>query len=103
MALATAVIEELLTIFTGTCVAVQAGGGSPFESLRILRTRGPPGAYPAFDLVHCRALLEHIPKGEFALDQTLGAVKPGGWILIEDCQWDTPLPSEDEAVELSRG
>lgn len=37
-----------------------------------------------FDLVHARALLCHLPEREQALDRMLGAVRPGGWILVEE-------------------
>ncbi|HYB12464.1 MAG TPA: methyltransferase domain-containing protein [Myxococcota bacterium] len=38
----------------------------------------------AFDLVHARKVLEHLPKPEQALEQMHRATKPGGWILVED-------------------
>src|SRR5262249_13402141 len=38
----------------------------------------------AFDLAHARAVLEHIPDRDRALRRMIGAVRPGGWLLIED-------------------
>jgi 2-polyprenyl-3-methyl-5-hydroxy-6-metoxy-1,4-benzoquinol methylase len=38
----------------------------------------------AFDLVHARAVLEHIPQREIALERMIAALKPGGWLVIED-------------------
>jgi SAM-dependent methyltransferase len=38
----------------------------------------------AFDLAHARALLEHIPEREKALRRVIAAVRPGGWLLMED-------------------
>jgi SAM-dependent methyltransferase len=38
----------------------------------------------AFDLIHTRALLCHLPERERALDRIVGALKPGGWLLIEE-------------------
>ena len=38
----------------------------------------------AFDLVHARKVLEHLPKPEQALERMHKATKRGGWILIED-------------------
>jgi len=38
----------------------------------------------AFDLVHARKVLEHLPKPEQALERMHGATKRGGWILVED-------------------
>jgi SAM-dependent methyltransferase len=37
-----------------------------------------------FDLAHARAVLEHIPGPQRALDRVISAVRPGGWVLIED-------------------
>lgn len=38
----------------------------------------------SFDLIHARLLLEHLPDREQVLKRLVGALKPGGWILIED-------------------
>ena len=38
----------------------------------------------AFDLVHARMVLEHIPERDVALERMLEAVKHGGWLVIED-------------------
>ena len=38
----------------------------------------------AFDLVHARAVLEHIPDRQAALRRMVAALKPGGWLLVED-------------------
>lgn len=38
----------------------------------------------AFDLVHSRFLLEHLPRYRDALARMIDAVAPGGWILVED-------------------
>jgi SAM-dependent methyltransferase len=37
-----------------------------------------------FDLVHTRALLMHLAEREVALRNMVEALKPGGWLLIED-------------------
>jgi SAM-dependent methyltransferase len=37
-----------------------------------------------FDLAHTRNVLAHLPDRRRALDRMIGAVRPGGWILIED-------------------
>src|SRR3954463_7125189 len=41
----------------------------------------PPGA---FDLVHARLVLEHLPERDAVLASLVAAVRPGGWLLIED-------------------
>ena len=45
-------------------------------------TTGPP-EHAAFDLVHSRALLEHLSDPATALEQMCTAVKPGGWLVVE--------------------
>lgn len=37
-----------------------------------------------FDLVHARAVLQHIPEREDVIDKLTDALKPGGWIVLED-------------------
>jgi len=41
----------------------------------------------AFDLVHARLLLEHLPASSDVLAKLYRAVKPGGWLVIEDSDW----------------
>lgn len=38
----------------------------------------------SFDLVHARFVLIHLPEYELALDRMLAALKPGGWIVLEE-------------------
>ncbi len=50
-----------------------------------------------FDLAHARCLLMHLPAREEALKRMYAAVKPGGWLLVEDMEaisWITVTPSE---------
>lgn len=37
-----------------------------------------------FDLVHARLVLVHVPERERAFRNMLAALKPGGWLVIED-------------------
>jgi SAM-dependent methyltransferase len=46
----------------------------------------PPPDGP-FDLIHARLLLEHLPDRAGVLDRLVGALKPGGCVLIEDYDW----------------
>jgi SAM-dependent methyltransferase len=39
---------------------------------------------PAFDLVHARLILVHLPEREAALATMVGALKPGGWLVCEE-------------------
>lgn len=38
----------------------------------------------AFDLVHCRAFLMHLADRERVLDGLVSALRPGGWLLVEE-------------------
>ncbi len=44
-------------------------------------TRRPKGQ---FDLVHARLVLVHVPEREAALDAMVAALRPGGWLFVED-------------------
>jgi ubiquinone/menaquinone biosynthesis C-methylase UbiE len=50
----------------------------------------------SFDLVHARAVLQHIAAREVALERMIAALKPGGWILVEEADMRAfeaqPLP-----------
>ena len=37
-----------------------------------------------FDVVHARAVLQHLPERDEVLDKLTDALKPGGWLVIED-------------------
>jgi SAM-dependent methyltransferase len=58
----------------------------------------------AFDLVHTRAVLMHLPERQRALDRLVAALKPGGWLLLEEGDYVShalPDPRLDaEAAEL---
>jgi len=38
----------------------------------------------AFDVIHARLLLEHLPSRLSVLDKLTAALRPGGWLLVED-------------------
>jgi SAM-dependent methyltransferase len=40
-----------------------------------------------FDLVHARAVLQHVPAREQALANMVAATRPGGWVVVEDVDW----------------
>lgn len=50
----------------------------------ILNDELPEGA---FDLVHSRLVLEHLPGREDALRRMAAALAPGGWLVVEDMDW----------------
>jgi SAM-dependent methyltransferase len=46
----------------------------------------------AFDLVHTRAVLIHLPEPDRALRSMVGALKRGGWLLVEEADMASCLP-----------
>jgi ubiquinone/menaquinone biosynthesis C-methylase UbiE len=42
-----------------------------------------------FDLIHARLVLIHVPARELVLERMITALKPGGWLVVED--FDTTL------------
>lgn len=47
-----------------------------------------------FDLVHMRFLLMHLADREKVLERLVAALKPGGWLLVEDLDNITHVPVE---------
>jgi SAM-dependent methyltransferase len=41
----------------------------------------------AFDLIHARLVLEHLPERTEVLAKLTAALAPGGWLVIEDYDW----------------
>lgn len=57
--------------------------GEPYEVLRHdVGTEPPPG--DGFDLVHARLVLVHVPQRVEALRSMVSALRPGGWLVVED-------------------
>jgi SAM-dependent methyltransferase len=46
----------------------------------------------AFDLVHARLVLMHLPERERALARMISALKPGGWLVDEEYDSSSLLP-----------
>lgn len=58
-----------------------------------------------FDLVHARALLMNLPEPKRALERMAEAVKPGGYLCIEEVDWSTLSavdPGHPSASEFHR-
>src|SRR5215813_752557 len=61
----------------------------------------------AFDLVHCRLVLMHLPDPALVLRKMAAALRPGGWLCaeewsVEDPACDPAHPSAEDAVRLLR-
>jgi SAM-dependent methyltransferase len=46
----------------------------------------------AFDLAHTRLVLVHIPEREAVLERLIGALKPGGWLVLEEFDSRSTVP-----------
>ena len=55
--------------------------------VRALDIAAEPIGDAEFDLVHARAVLEHVAERESVLDNMIAATKPGGWIVATDADW----------------
>lgn len=73
--------------------------------VRLLRhdiVRDPPPS-DGYDLVHARLVLLHLPERRRVLRRLVEALRPGGWLVLEefDCGWTPVLSAPDaEAVAL---
>ncbi|HLF40762.1 MAG TPA: methyltransferase [Acidimicrobiia bacterium] len=54
----------------------------------------------AFDLIHARLVLEHLPERDLALKRLAGALAPGGVMVIEDFDWSALVPAPCAEEEL---
>ena len=62
---------------------MSADDGTDFETLRHDVSSDVPPAGP-FDLVHIRLVLTHVRERDTALHNMVSALKPGGWLIVED-------------------
>jgi SAM-dependent methyltransferase len=70
------------------------GAAGPNVDVRQLDvTRGSLGR-AEYDLVHARALLQHLHQREQVLDRMLEALAPGGWIALEEPDFSLYLAQE---------
>lgn len=62
-------------------------GSSGNLEVRHLDVTAEPIGDAEFDLVHARAVLEHLAQRDEVLDRMIAATKPGGWIVVSDADW----------------
>ena len=55
--------------------------------VRTLDVTSEPLGADEFDVVHARALLQHLAQREAVLDTMIAAAKPGGWVVVSDSDW----------------
>jgi SAM-dependent methyltransferase len=72
-------------------------GGREFEA-RVHDVGADPPPPGPFDLVHARLVLVHVTARRQAMEAMVGALKPGGWLVVEDADPALqPLTCIDEA------
>jgi SAM-dependent methyltransferase len=67
---------------------------SGLDNLHVVRHDAARDALPEekFDLAHARLVLLHIPERAAVLEKMMAALKPGGWLVIEDFDTTSVLP-----------
>ena len=71
--------------------------GRPNLEVRRHDIASDPLPEAAFDLVHARLVLVHLPERENALLRIVRALKPGGWLLVEE--FDSLSMRPDPAID----
>jgi ubiquinone/menaquinone biosynthesis C-methylase UbiE len=88
---------------------IESGRASAPANLEVSRhdIANDPLAPQSFDLIHARLVLIHVIERERALERMVQALKPGGWLAIEDFdsgsiqpdarinKFETPLPTAE--------
>jgi SAM-dependent methyltransferase len=46
-----------------------------------------------FDVVHARLVLEHLPERDQVLRRLVSALRPGGWLVLEEFDWCSLVPA----------
>ncbi len=55
----------------------------------------------AFDLVHARFVLEHLPEREAVIDRLIETLAPGGWLVVESLADFPARETQDSAFQLT--
>jgi len=88
---------------------IERGRANAGPNLEVIRHDIAQDPLPAnsFDLAHARLVMIHVPQREVALEKMVQALKPGGWLVIEDFdsaslqpdvkvnRFETPLPTSE--------
>jgi SAM-dependent methyltransferase len=99
-----------LTWLTPAALAEAAPDAATTEIRRHDVVKDPPPA-ESFDVVHARLVLVHLPERERVLRALAQALRPGGWLLLEDADpalqplacIDAKTPAEERANRLRTG
>ena len=109
--LASRVGESGRVLATDIDLSWAAAAAGPQVELRRHDLSLDPTPDESFNLVHARLVLVHLPDRERALASLVGALRPGGWLVIEDADpalqplscLDPMSPGEELANRLRTG
>lgn len=73
---------QILAVDLAPLVAITLPKNMDFQVVDVTQTL--PFEEKAFDIVHARLLLMHVPNGKDVLERAAKLVKPGGWLMVED-------------------
>jgi SAM-dependent methyltransferase len=85
-------------------LAALAGSGHPNVEVRQHDIGADPLPEGAFDLIHARLVFVHVPTAPAALAKLVAALKPGGWLVVEDFDpdfIDRSFPTDDPAAAIA--
>lgn len=85
-------------LVTDIDVGKLAGCHRPNIEVRVHDICTDPLDDSAFDIIHARLLLEHLPPRLAVLDKLIAALRPGGWLLVEDVDFSGWLYLPGERV-----
>ena len=88
----------LATDLDTTVLAGMSHPGLEVRAHDLLDDELPAGA---FDLVHARMLLAWLPDPRSALARLIGALEPGGWLLVEELDFASAVPDPRMGPELA--
>ncbi len=97
--LATVVGPEGHVVATDTDTRFLDALGAPGVEARRHDIVADPIEAGAYDLVHTRLLLEHLPDSDIALDHMIEALKPGGRLVLEEFDHVSFLPDPESSPQ----
>jgi SAM-dependent methyltransferase len=69
--------------------------GHPALEARVHDLLRDPLPEASFDLVHARLVLAWLPDAALAVGRLVAALKPGGWLVVEDLDFVSAVPAPD--------
>lgn len=92
--------QVLVTDIDPRFLATLAEAGRPNVEVRQHDVGADPLPEGTFDLIHARLVLIHVPTAPVALARLAAALRPGGWLVVEDFDAtfiDRAFPTADPA------